>query len=166
MSKTVDVYVSGGLSDLPADVRPKFIRFYEDIGKVVESLGLTAYIPHLNTDPIRHKDVTPEQVDLIDRTAVTYSKLVIAVADNPALGVGIEVEMANHAAKPVVLVFHRDLMDQRRISRLVRGNPAVIQEIVYNEFEEALVLIESFLHSFLESQETSVLPTCLQCRAS
>lgn len=162
MSNSNIVYVSGALSDVPAAIRPLYLDFYESIGRKVETLGLVAYVPHLNTDPVRHKNVTPKQVDLIDRTAVTSAMLVVAVADNPSLGVGIEVEMAYHANKPVVLVCQRERIEQRLISRLIRGNPAVIHEIIYVDFADARALLETFILSFLKEQAESILPKTLK----
>lgn len=156
------VYVSGALSDLPDAIRPQYLAFYESIGRLITNMGLVPYVPHLHTDPIRHKDVTPSQVDLIDRTAVTSSVLVIAVADNPSLGVGIEVEMAYHAAKPVVLVCRSNRVAERKISRLVRGNPAVIVEIIYQDHSDAISQLETFIRSWLGEREESVLPAVLQ----
>ena len=156
------VYISGALSDVPAQTRDHYLTFYEMLGQVVETAGLVAYVPHQNTDPVRHKDVTPKQVDLIDRTAVMSSILVAAVVDNPSLGVGIEVEMAYHAAKPVVLLCHEDRIAQRRISRLVRGNPAVVHEIVYTTREDALEQFAEFLRTFLMEQAEGILPRSLQ----
>lgn len=155
------VYVSGALSDVPDDIRPQYLDFYESIGRMVESVGLTAYVPHQNTDPVRHKHVTPAEVDMIDRTAVTSAVLVIAVADNPSLGVGIEVEMAYHANKPVVLLCHKERIAERRISRLIRGNPGVIREIIYADRDEALHELEEFIRAFLKRQAESVLPRML-----
>ncbi len=156
------VYISGALSDVPADIRPRYLEFYEAIGRLVESLELIAYVPHLNTDPVRHKHVTPAQVDLIDRTAVTSAELVIAVTDNPSFGVGEEIEIANHAAKPVVLLHQRNRLEQRLISRLIRGNPAVIAEIVFDDFADALIKLESFISSFLKERIKSILPESLK----
>lgn len=161
MARTL-VYISGALSDLPDQLRTQYVAFYEAIGRTVESVGLVPYIPHQNTDPVRHRDVTPKGVDLIDRTAVTSSSLIIAVADNPSLGVGIEVEMAYHAAKPVVLLCRRDRLDARRISRLIRGNPAVIREIVYEREEDAFEQLEGFLRSWLQQRSGSILPASLK----
>ena len=155
------VYISGALSDVPDNIRQQYLDFYESIGQMVESVGLTPYLPHQNTDPVRHKDVTPQQVDIIDRTAVTSAMLVVAVADNPSLGVGIEVEMAYHAAKPVVLLCHRDRIAERRISRLIRGNPGVVHEIIYADRGDALLELEAFVRSFLKRQAESVLPRAL-----
>ena len=155
------VYISGALSDVPDAIRLQYLAFYEAIGHAVESIGLTPYLPHQNTDPVRHKDVTPQQVDIIDRTAVTSAMLVVAVADNPSLGVGIEVEMAYHAAKPVVLLCHRERIAERRISRLIRGNPGVVHEIIYVNRSDALIELEAFIRSFLKRQAESVLPRAL-----
>lgn len=155
------VYISGALSDVPEDIRPGYLAFYEEIGRLVDSMGLVSYVPHLNTDPVRHKDVTPKQVDLIDRTAVMTSFLVVAVADNPSLGVGIEVEMAYHANKPVVLVCRGDKISARKISRLIRGNPAVVHEIEYIDEKDALSQIEGFITAFVQKLEQGVLPVSL-----
>lgn len=156
------VYVSGALSDVSETIRPQYVAFYEAIGQIVESLELTAYIPHQNTDPVRHKDVTPKEVDMIDRSAVTSAILVVAVADNPSLGVGIEVEMAYHANKVVILLCQEQHIAQRRISRLIRGNPSVIKEIIYVDFDEALSKLEKFLRSYLKEQAESILPDSLK----
>lgn len=156
------VYISGALSDVPDSVRPSYLGFYEAIGRTVETFGLVSYVPHLNTDPVSHKNVTPKQVDLIDRTAVTSAILVIAVADNPSLGVGIEVEMACHAAKPVVLLCQQKRLEERRISRLIRGNPSVIGEIVYEDFADALAQLKVFIPSFLTERADSILPSTLK----
>ena len=156
------VYISGALSDVPDAVRPSYLEFYEAIGRTAEAFGLTPYVPHKNTDPVRHKNVTPKQVDQIDRTAVTSAILIIAVADNPSLGVGIEVEMAYHGAKPVVLVCQRERLEQRRISRLIRGNPSVIGEIVYEGFDDALAQLRIFIPSFLAERANSILPSTLR----
>ncbi|MFA7286729.1 MAG: XRE family transcriptional regulator [Patescibacteria group bacterium] len=155
------VYVSGALSDVSDSIRQEYLGFYESIGQLMESLGLVAYVPHKNTDPVRHRDVTPQQVDMIDRTAVTMATLVVAVVDNPSLGVGIEVEMAFHAHKPVVLICHQDRIRERRISRLVRGNPAVVHEIIYSTIDDALMQLETFVRSHLQQQAESVLPSSL-----
>lgn len=155
------VYVSGALTDVPEGSRQGYLDFYESIGRLVESLGLTPYLPHQQTDPVRHKHVTPKQVDMIDRMAVTSAMLVIAVVDNPSLGVGIEVEMAYHANKPVVLLCHRERLEQRRISRLVRGNPAIVREIVYTDKDGVLVELKAFIEEFLRQLEESVLPRTL-----
>lgn len=156
------VYISGALSDLPDELRTQYLEFYEAIGDVVRDLGLEPYIPHQNTDPVRHKDVTPPQVDTIDRTAVTSSVLVIAVADNASSGVGIEVEMANHSSKPVVLICDTKRLVLRRISRLIRGNPAVVHEIRYSGQDDALAQLRTFILSWLQQQENSILPASLK----
>lgn len=98
---------------------------------------------------------------MIDRVAVTSSLLVVAVADNPSLGVGIEVEMAYHAHKPAVLLCRKERIAERRISRLIRGNPGVVREIIYETTADALAELELFIRSFLNQQKESVLPKSL-----
>lgn len=156
------IYVSGALTDVPVDLREDYLIFYERIGELVESMGFVAYVPHLHTDPVRHKDVTPSQVDQIDRRAVTSSSLIIAVADNPSLGVGIEIEMAYHADKPVYLLYHKDRLLRGLVSRLVRGNPSISKEIAYVSQTEALQQLQQSLSDWRSDQGKSVLPEILR----
>lgn len=109
--------------------------------------------------------MTPQQVDMIDRIAVTSSILVVAVVDNPSSGVGIEIEMAYHAYKPVVLLCHKERIQERRISRLVRGNPSVIAEITYASRDDALAQLEQVIRIFLKSQTETILPHVLKVAA-
>lgn len=160
------VYVSGALSDVPDMIRLQYLSFYEAIAERVKSIGLDPYVPHQNTDPIKHKDVTPKQVDFIDRSAVTSAWLVVAVADNPSLGVGIEVEMACHAQKSVILLCSAERVAARRISRLIRGNPSIVHEIVYSDFADALEQLETSIRSLLAEQEKSILPASLTLSSS
>jgi 2'-deoxynucleoside 5'-phosphate N-hydrolase len=155
-------YVSGALSDLPEEVRERYLAFYVAIGELLASCGLEPYVPHLHTDPVKHKDVTPGQVDDIDRTAVTMSVIVVAVLDYPSLGVGGEVEMAYHANKPVVALCQKDRLESRRISRLTRGNPAVAEEIVYRDHMDALAQLGKYIRTFMQCREESILPEVLK----
>jgi hypothetical protein len=70
--------------------------------------------------------------------------------------------MAYHGNKPVVLLCQRERIEQRLISRLIRGNPAVIREIIYVDFADALVQLETFILSFLKEQAESILPKTLK----
>lgn len=155
------VYVSGALSDMTEEERARLRVFYEDIGKTCQEFGLEPYIPHLYGDPKLVAHLTPKDIDRIDRLAVTQSFLVVAYVGMPSLGVGIEVELAHHANTPVVIMFEKSKGEARRISRLVRGNPAVKHEIAFDDFGDALKQLREYLKHFRKAIEGENLPAPL-----
>jgi len=60
------------------------------------------------------------------------------VAVGPSWGGGIEVEMAYRSVVPVIIICEREKLERKKISRLLRGNPAVIDIISYNSEKEAI----------------------------
>ncbi|MBI4114241.1 MAG: hypothetical protein HY445_00165 [Candidatus Niyogibacteria bacterium] len=60
-----------------------------------------------------------------------------------------------------MLLCHRERITERRISRLIRGNPGVVHEIIYVNRSDALIELEAFIRSFLRRQAESVLPRAL-----
>jgi hypothetical protein len=125
--KSPYVYISGSLTVMTEEERVRLRTHYETIGKIVEKRGYGSYCPHTHSDPTKNADLTPQEVDVIDRTAVMSSALVIADVTIPALGVGIEIEYAYHANNPAILIKEKGA----RVSRLALGNPAVIAVIEY-----------------------------------
>ena len=156
-------YISGALSDMTEEERTALRSFYESIARVCNDLHLHAYVPHLVSDPAKNADLSPHDVDALDREAVTRSALVIAYVGRPSTGVGIEIEMAYHANKPVIILCEKQIVLSRRLSRLVRGSPAVIKEILFDDREEATVLLANFLRdAYLPTKRTDDRPKLLQ----
>lgn len=133
------VYVSGALTEVENPVVAK--TFYEAIGSLCEGMGLQAYVPHLNTDPIHNSDVTPRQVFEIDKHKVSTSDLIIAYIGYPSIGVGMELAYAETNDISIILLYERG----RRVSRFPRGIPTVISEIQFNDYEDALAQLKSSL---------------------
>ncbi len=124
-----EAYVSGALTVLEDAARTRL--FYELLAEVVESTGLRAYLPHRVTDPATTAHLDPRTLYDIDRAHVTSSRVVVAYAGIPSFGVGIEVELARENGIPVVLVVERD----RTVSRLLLGNPAVVEVVKFADLE-------------------------------
>lgn len=152
------VYVSGALSDMSEEERRRLRAFYRDIGRVCKEFGYEVYLPHIYGDPKLVANKTPEEIDEIDRLAVTLSYIVIAYVGVASLGVGIEIEMANHACKPVVLLYEQERLDARRISRLVRGNGAVVNEIVFTDFDDAIAQLHGVIAGITSFRQELPLP--------
>lgn len=130
------VYISGALT--------MFDRkdWYEAVGKVVDSLGYYAYVPHLHIDS--EKTVTSKEIYETDMRELEKSFLVIADVSCPSLGVGAELERSNAKQIPVVLMYEKDHI----ASDFVQGMPAVIKEIAYPEKEYALRELNKFLREY------------------
>lgn len=156
------VYISGALTDMPEEQRVVLRQFYTDLGRVCKEFGFAVYLPHIYGDPklVAHK--TPKEIDEIDRLAVTISCLVIAYVGVPSIGVGIEIEMANHANKPVILLFEKEKMEARRISRLVRGNAAIWEEVAFMDFGHAVARLRMLLAKFKNPDRNAYLPLPLR----
>jgi hypothetical protein len=120
-----EAYISGALTAL--DDAPRNKLFYEILAEIAESAGLRAYLPHRVSDPVTAEHLDPRAVYEIDRAHVTSAAVVIAYAGIPSFGVGIEVELAREHAVPVIVVAERD----RPISRLLLGNPAVVEVVKF-----------------------------------
>ncbi len=102
-------------------------------------MGTRAFVPHEHYDPIKHAQYTPEQVDEAERYQVCKcTSVLIAVPIAGSWGGGIEVEMANRSGVPVIVLCERKKLEKRKISRLLRGNPAVIDVLAYRTQKEAL----------------------------
>src|SRR5213592_610748 len=120
-----EAYISGALTAL--DDAPRTKLFYEVLAEIAEAAGLRAYLPHRVSDPVAAAHLDPRAVYEIDRAHVTSASVVVAYAGIPSFGVGIEVELAREHAVPVIVVAERD----RPISRLLLGNPAVVEVVKF-----------------------------------
>jgi hypothetical protein len=156
------VYIAGALTDMSSDKRELLRRFYESLADICREFGLEPYLPHQHADPETIKDLTPHRVDQLDRLAVTQAYLVVAYVGITSVGVGIEIEIAHHANKPVVILAEKSRLDSRHVSRLVRGNPAVMAEIAFDDFEDAKFKLHGFLQTFHEAMSAQELPRPLR----
>ena len=124
-----EAYISGALTAL--DDAPRTKLFYEVLAEIAEAAGLRAYLPHRVTDPVVAAHLDPRAVYEIDRAHVTSAAVLIAYAGIPSFGVGIEVELAREHGVPVIIVAERD----RPISRLLLGNPAVVEVVKFADLD-------------------------------
>lgn len=142
-------YVSGPLTnrnDLAA-----LRTFYERIGRLCERKGMEAYVPHHYTDPILHADIEPEVVYRQDMRQIAGSDLVIAYVGLASHGVGAEVERAYHENVDVILLYEHGA----RVSRIIRGCPAVVEEVGFSDFADALEKLDPVLDQWLDRSQSA-----------
>lgn len=133
-------YICGPLTELSSGEQESVKLFFQQIADACEkATGVRAFVPHEHYDPIKHAKYTPQDVDKAERHQVCdLTSLLIVVAIAPSWGGGIEVEMANQNAVPVIILCEKEKLENRKISRLLRGNPAVIDILTYTTEAEAL----------------------------
>lgn len=134
-----DVYMSGALTDLTSEEFDRVTKeVYERVERVCQDMDLMCYCPHKSpTTPT--KGIPHSKVWKTDYERVVGSGAVVAYIGIPALGVGAEIEMARTANVPVILLC--ETSKQERLSRLILGNPAVVDILLFekpDEFEEPL----------------------------
>lgn len=141
------VYICGPLTELAPEEQAQVKRFYEQLADVCEKvIGIRAFVPHEHYDHVKHANYTPAQVDEAERKQVCKNtSLLLAVPVAASWGSGIEVEMAYRSGVPVIVLCEEKRLEQRKISRLLRGNPAVAKIIVYKDQEQALDLVKKEL---------------------
>jgi len=96
-------------------------------------------------------------VDKAERRQVCeLTSLLIVVAIAPSWG-GIEVEMAQRSGVPAVILIPAG----KKVSRLLRGNPAAVKELEYETFDQALTLLRHTLSDVLRPAPN--IPSLLPC---
>lgn len=108
-------YIAGALTH-SADL-DKSRKLYEEIGRKLEEGVHEAYIPHLHTDPELDPDASPKEVYRMDMDAIKDADMVVAILDQPSLGVGAEVAEALCRGKEVVGF----ASTSAKVSRYIRG---------------------------------------------
>jgi len=146
-------YICGPLTELDPEIRPSVKWFYQQIADACQKItGLRAFVPHEHYDPQKHAHFTPSQVDEAERNQVcNKTSVLIVVAIAPSWGGGIEVEMANEHDVPIVILCERKKLQQDKVSRLLRGNPAVKAIVEYNTQEEALLKLRKTIRFLVAS---------------
>jgi hypothetical protein len=127
------VYIAGALTNPQNAAELKSV--YEKIADTFQNHQIGSYVPHLFSDPIKHAEMTPQTVWQKDYQEIAKADLLFAYVGTPSLGVGGELEMARENQKPIILWCFKG----EKISRLPRGNPAVVE---IWEVKDALELIE------------------------
>lgn len=143
-------YVCGPLTNLsPENAGIKV--FYERIADLYKEItGIRAFVPHEHFDPVKNAKATPGEVYIGDMSQITdKSSLMIVVAAAPSWGGGMEVERAHWANIPVILLCEKKQFEQKRISRILLGSPAIRYTIIYENEEKALELLRTAIQNHL-----------------
>lgn len=134
------IFFAGPLTDLKNPAATK--SFYKKLARVAHKHGFDYFWAFLNgTDPVKNPDVTPVKVYATDIRELDASDLMVAYMGEPSTGTGIEIEHANKRNIPVWILYEQG----KRVSRMLRGCPAVKQELVFSSERDALTQFDTLL---------------------
>ncbi len=134
------IFFAGPLTNLTNPDATK--AFYRRLANVATSNGFDYFWAFLNgTDPILNPDVTPQAVYHVDTKQLSKSNLMVAYMGEPSTGTGIEIEYANSHNIPVYILYEKG----KRVSRMLRGCPAVKKEIIFTSEQDALKQLDTLL---------------------
>lgn len=134
------IFFAGPLTNL---INPDAVKsFYVKLAQVAHDNGFEYFWAFLSgTDPVKNPDVTPKAVYEVDTQKLAESDIMVAYVGEPSTGTGIEIEFAKNHKIPVYLLYEKD----KRISRMLRGCPAVVGEIIYRDEADAIAQFDSLL---------------------
>ena len=114
----MQIYISGAL--ISAKNRTEAHDFYEFLANICEELTHTAYLPHQNSDPELHNQLTNGEVFEKDLHQMLNSDIILASITEASTGVGAEIGLALKNNIPVIAVYEENSNPSRFILGLLR----------------------------------------------
>jgi 2'-deoxynucleoside 5'-phosphate N-hydrolase len=117
-------------------------KWYRDMAGIANKNGFECFWAFMSgTDPVKDPGVDPEYIYNKDLAELENSNLMIAYVGEPSPGTGQELEYAHEHNIPAYLMYAKS--DQ--VSRMILGNPTVVESIVFTDFEDALNQLDELL---------------------
>lgn len=139
------IFFAGPLTDLKDPEKTK--AFYVKLAHVAEAQGCDYFWAFLSgTDPIKNPDVPSGEVYKVDMMQLKNSDLMVAYVGEPSTGTGLEIEFAYNHDIPVYLLYEKG----KKISRMLRGCPAIKKELVFSDENDALSQFDRLLKSLTQ----------------
>lgn len=148
------IYIACSLTHVKKEYFDEYTSFIKELSNELEKIGIECKYALRDSDPMLSEYKKEDRAKLCykwDRNMVTESDLVIAEASFPSIGLGMELEIANHAEIPIALIY-REFEDcyaenkeytlgsdksysleigNRIVSVMAQGCPAIIYENQY-----------------------------------
>ena len=140
----LSAYLACALTGLSDTQRQAIFGISDLVYQVCKENGIDLYEPRKRTDPKLHTDVSAEEVYAWDKHSVLQSDLLIHLCHHPSTGAGEELEFAQAALLPIILIHPDDL----KVSRMVLGIPSLVITIAYKTIEELHAQLSEVLFSF------------------
>lgn len=137
------IFFAGPLTNLENPDKVK--AFYIKLADLAKKLGHEPFWAFLSgTDPIKNPNVSAEEVYRRDTEQIAKSDLMIAYVGENSIGTGEEIEYAKTVNIPVIIMYEKG----DTISRMLKGNPAVVKEIAFGTEDDAIKQLTDYLSMF------------------
>jgi 2'-deoxynucleoside 5'-phosphate N-hydrolase len=124
-----------------------YLETYQKMVAYIQRLGHSVLTEHIVAPDVWHMEsgLTPEQIYTRDTQWLSSADCVVAEVSNPSLGVGYEICYALNMRKPLLCLYHAEVL----LSRMILGNtrPGIL--VKSYESDQAW---EQLLHTFLATQ--------------
>jgi transcriptional regulator with XRE-family HTH domain len=140
----LDAYLACALTGLSEDERKVIFGISDLVSEVCKENNISLYEPRKRTDPVQHADIAAPDVYAWDKHSVLQSDLLIHLCHHPSTGAGEELEFAQAALLPIILIYPADL----KVSRMVLGIPSLVIQIAYKTIEELHTQLNEVLYGF------------------
>jgi transcriptional regulator with XRE-family HTH domain len=140
----LNAYLASALTGLSESERRVMFGISDLVSQVCKESGIDLYEPRKRTDPLQHADVSAPDVYAWDKHSVLQSDLLVHLCHHPSTGAGEELEFAQAALLPIILIYPADL----KISRMVLGIPSLVIQIAYKTIEDLQAQLTEVLFGF------------------
>ena len=140
----LNAYLACALTGLNESERNVIFGISDLVSQVCKEHGIDLYEPRKRTDPLLHADVSAPDVYAWDKHSVLQSDLLVHLCHHPSTGAGEELEFAQAALLPIILIHPADL----KVSRMVLGIPSLVLTIAYKTVEDLQAELSEVLFNF------------------
>jgi transcriptional regulator with XRE-family HTH domain len=140
----LNAYLASALTNLTDDERKVIDGISALVSEVCTENNIALYEPAKRTDPKQHPDVSSSDVYAWDKQSVLSSDVLIHLCHHPSTGAGEELEFAQAALLPIILIYPDDL----KVSRMVLGIPSLVIRIAYKTIEDLHSQLNDVLFNF------------------
>jgi len=137
-------YLTCALTGLSENERKVIFGISDLVAEVCKENNIELYEPRKRIDPVLHMDVTAPDVYSRDKHSVLNSDLLIHLCHKPSTGAGEELEFAQAALLPIILIYP----DVLKGSRMILGIPSLVLHIAYKTVEDLHAQMNEALFGF------------------
>ncbi len=119
-------------------------KTYQHLVGVLEKMGIDVPTAHIAETGIEIIDGQEEPQDIYQRDVswIEESDLLVAEVSTPSHGVGYEIGYALFLGKPVLCLYHHEVV----VSKMITGNPHPLLSVKpYHDLAEAELILRSYL---------------------
>jgi len=137
----LNAYLACALTGLEKDQRSLMFHLSDIVAIICDKYEIELYEPRKATDPVHHPEVNDADVFATDRERVLSSDLLIHLSHYPSTGSGEELEFANNALLPMIIISR----SEHHVSRMITGIPSFKIHLKYTEPEELRIKLDDCL---------------------